>query len=113
MAGADYRGRRAARSFCDAGRHANIWLNILFADRVGDRICVLVSLRRVRADDDVSDSQFIAPGRPDPGLLEAVRTNGVWLIVLVAAMAAFGFYASRAGEPLFGKLAKRRVARQA
>jgi protein kinase-like protein len=29
--------------------------------------------------------------------------TGVWLMLLVAAMAAFGFYASRAGEPLFGK----------
>ena len=30
-------------------------------------------------------------------------TTSVWLIVLVAGLAAFGFYASRAGEPLFGK----------
>jgi Protein kinase domain len=29
--------------------------------------------------------------------------ESVWLMVFVAAMAAFGFYASRAGEPLFGK----------
>ena len=30
--------------------------------------------------------------------------TSVWLMALVVAMAAFGFYASRAGEPLFGKL---------
>ena len=30
--------------------------------------------------------------------------TGIWLMLLVAAMAAFGFYASRAGEPLFGRL---------
>jgi len=30
--------------------------------------------------------------------------TSVWLIALVVGMAAFGFYASRAGEPLFGKL---------
>ena len=29
--------------------------------------------------------------------------TSVWLLVLVASAAAFGFYASRAGEPLFGK----------
>jgi len=30
--------------------------------------------------------------------------TSVWLVILVAGIAAFGFYASRAGEPLFGKL---------
>jgi Na+/H+-dicarboxylate symporter len=30
--------------------------------------------------------------------------TAIWLMVLVVAMAAFGYYASRAGEPLFGKL---------
>jgi len=30
-------------------------------------------------------------------------TTSVWLLLLVAGIAAFGFYASRAGEPLFGK----------
>jgi hypothetical protein len=30
--------------------------------------------------------------------------TAIWLMVLIAAMAAFGYYASRAGEPLFGKL---------
>ena len=29
--------------------------------------------------------------------------TAIWLMVLVAAIAAFGYYASRAGEPLFGK----------
>jgi hypothetical protein len=29
--------------------------------------------------------------------------TAVWLMALVAAMAAFGYYASRAGAPLFGK----------
>jgi serine/threonine-protein kinase len=29
--------------------------------------------------------------------------TAVWLMALVVAMAAFGYYASRAGEPLFGK----------
>jgi serine/threonine-protein kinase len=33
--------------------------------------------------------------------------NSVWLIVLVAGLAAFGLYASRGGEPLFGKLLPR------
>ena len=32
--------------------------------------------------------------------------TAIWLMVLVAAMAAFGYYASRAGEPLFGKLSE-------
>jgi hypothetical protein len=30
--------------------------------------------------------------------------TSIWLMALVAAMAAFGYYASRAGAPLFGKL---------
>jgi serine/threonine-protein kinase len=30
--------------------------------------------------------------------------TAIWLMALVAAMAAFGYYASRTGEPLFGKL---------
>ena len=29
--------------------------------------------------------------------------TSTWLLVLVVSLAAFGFYASRAGEPLFGK----------
>jgi hypothetical protein len=32
--------------------------------------------------------------------------TAIWLMALVAAMAAFGYYASRAGEPLFGKLSE-------
>src|SRR5215471_18722977 len=32
--------------------------------------------------------------------------TSVWLLALVAGLAAFGFYASRAGEPLFGKLSE-------
>jgi Protein kinase domain len=32
--------------------------------------------------------------------------TSTWLMVIVAAMAAFGYYASRAGEPLFGKLSE-------
>ena len=31
--------------------------------------------------------------------------TSIWLMVIVAALAALGYYASRAGEPLFGKLA--------
>jgi hypothetical protein len=30
--------------------------------------------------------------------------TSIWLMVLVAAMAAFGYYASRTGEPLFGRV---------
>ena len=30
--------------------------------------------------------------------------TSIWLMALIVAMAAFGFYASRAGAPLFGKL---------
>jgi hypothetical protein len=30
--------------------------------------------------------------------------SAIWLMVLIAAMAAFGYYASRAGAPLFGKM---------
>jgi hypothetical protein len=40
----------------------------------------------------------------DPAKLYA--TTSIWLLMLVAVLAAFGFYASRAGEPLFGKLAE-------
>ena len=40
----------------------------------------------------------------DPAKLYA--TTSIWLLMLVAGLAAFGFYASRAGEPLFGKLAE-------
>jgi hypothetical protein len=39
-------------------------------------------------------------------LSKLYATTSVWLIVLVAGLAAFGFYASRAGEPLFGKVAE-------
>ena len=31
--------------------------------------------------------------------------TAIWLMALLAAMAAFGYYASRTGEPLFGRLA--------
>ncbi len=30
--------------------------------------------------------------------------TAIWLMVLISAMAAFGYYASRTGEPLFGKV---------
>jgi Protein kinase domain len=30
--------------------------------------------------------------------------TAIWLMALIAAMAAFGYYASRTGEPLFGKM---------
>jgi hypothetical protein len=33
--------------------------------------------------------------------------TAIWLMVLIAAMAAFGYYASRTGEPLFGKMGDR------
>ena len=29
--------------------------------------------------------------------------TSTWLLALIAGLAAFGFYASRGGEPLFGK----------
>jgi hypothetical protein len=32
--------------------------------------------------------------------------SSTWLMVIVAALAAFGYYASRAGEPLFGRLSE-------
>jgi hypothetical protein len=32
--------------------------------------------------------------------------TSVWLMALVVAMAAFGYFASRAGEPLFGKFSE-------
>jgi len=41
----------------------------------------------------------------DPTKLYA--PTGIWMLVLVASAAAFGYYASRAGEPLFGKLSDR------
>ncbi|HUK33673.1 MAG TPA: hypothetical protein VLV86_07175, partial [Vicinamibacterales bacterium] len=32
--------------------------------------------------------------------------TSIWMLALITAMAAFGYYASRAGEPLFGKLSE-------
>ena len=50
---------------------------------------------------------FIAePGRPDRRLLEALRADEHLADGARRGLAAFGFYASRAGEPLFGKLAE-------
>jgi len=36
-------------------------------------------------------------------LSKQYATTSVWLLLLVTGIAVFGFYASRAGEPLFGK----------
>jgi protein kinase-like protein len=39
-------------------------------------------------------------------LSKTYAPTSTWLMVLVVAMAAIGYYASRAGEPLFGKLSE-------
>jgi predicted Ser/Thr protein kinase len=39
-------------------------------------------------------------------LSKTYAPTSTWLMVLVVALAAFGFYASRGGEPLFGKLSE-------
>jgi len=39
-------------------------------------------------------------------LSKLYASTSIWLMVIVAALAACGYYASRAGEPLFGKLSE-------
>jgi serine/threonine-protein kinase len=46
----------------------------------------------------------LAQGGLTADLSKLYAPTGIWLMLLIAAMAAFGFYASRGGEPLFGKL---------
>jgi hypothetical protein len=45
-----------------------------------------------------------SPMMPNPAHWAA--TPGNWTIVTVAALIAFGFYASRAGQPLFGRISE-------
>jgi hypothetical protein len=49
-------------------------------------------------------SQVIAQGGLTADFSKLYSATSLWLIVLIAGTAAFGFYASRAGEPLFGKV---------
>ncbi len=49
-------------------------------------------------------SQIIGQGGLTADFSKLYAATSVWLIVLIAGTAAFGFYASRAGEPLFGKV---------
>ncbi len=44
-----------------------------------------------------------SPQRSDHDVGKLYAPTAIWLMVLITAMAAFGYYASRAGEPLFGK----------
>ncbi len=39
-------------------------------------------------------------------LSKLYAATSVWLLVLIAGLAAFGFYASRAGEPLLGRFSE-------
>ncbi len=39
-------------------------------------------------------------------LSKLYASTSIWMLVLVAGIAAFGYYASRGGEPLFGKLSE-------
>jgi len=81
-----------------------LWLNITFAvvvagiyvgvlERFGMFPLVMAFLTSAIANSGltVDVSKLYAP-------------TAIWLMALVTAMAAFGYYASRTGEPLFGKL---------
>jgi len=46
----------------------------------------------------------IAQGGLTADFSKLYAATSLWLIVLIAGTAAFGFYASRAGEPLFGEV---------
>jgi hypothetical protein len=49
-------------------------------------------------------SQIIGQAGLTLDLSRLYATTSMWIIVLIAGLAVFGFYASRAGEPLFGKV---------
>jgi hypothetical protein len=49
-------------------------------------------------------SNIVSQGGLTADLNKLYAPNAIWLIAVVAAMGAFGYYASRTGEPLFGKI---------
>jgi hypothetical protein len=80
------------------------WLNVLYAVSVAVvYVGVLVSFGMLAQMFAFLTSTLVLAGGLTADLSRLYAPTSIWLIALVAAAAAFGFYASRAGEPLFGK----------
>jgi hypothetical protein len=90
--------------YVNVGGTEQLWINIAFAlsfsalmigvlVRFGMFALVMASMAEVI----IRLGGFTA----DPSKLYA--TTGVWLMAIITALAAFGYYASRGDEPLFGK----------
>jgi hypothetical protein len=81
------------------------WLNALFVVSVAAiDIVALVWFGMLALMCAFLTNFIVMQGGLTIDLSKLYAPTGLWMMVLVAAAAAFGFYASRAGEPLFGKL---------
>jgi len=80
------------------------WISVVYGVVVsGIYIGVLVNFGMLSLIVAYLLNQIVSNGGLTADLNKLYAPNAIWLMALVTAMAAFGYYASRAGEPLFGK----------
>ena len=81
--------------------------NVGFAIAVDRRVHGHVDLLRVAGPGHgVPDRLRSGQGVLTADFSKLYATTSVWLILLVAGIAVFGYYASRAGQPLLGAFAE-------
>ena len=84
-----------------------LWLNIVYAVAVSAvYIAVLVNFGMLPLMMTFLTNYIASNIGLTADVSKLYAPTAIWLMALVIAMAAFGYYASRAGEPLFGKLAE-------
>jgi hypothetical protein len=81
-----------------------LWMSVVYAVVVsGIYIGVLVNFGMFPLTLAYLINQIVSNAGLTADLNKLYAPTSIWLMVLVATLGAFGYYASRAGEPLFGK----------
>ena len=92
-------------TFVIAGQSNLLWMNVVYGVVVSAiYIGVLVKFGMLPLIVAHLTSNIVSQGGLTADLNKLYAPNAIWLIAVVAAMGAFGYYASRTGEPLFGKI---------
>jgi hypothetical protein len=86
------------------GNTEQFWINLGFALLFSSLfIAVLVRLGMFTLMVALLAELMIRAGGLTADLSKLYAPTGLWLMALIAGLAAFGYYASRGDEPLFGK----------
>jgi hypothetical protein len=84
-----------------------LWVNIVFAVAVSAvYVGVLVNFGMFPLIMTFLTGYIVSTSGLTVDVSKLYAPTAIWLMVLITVMAAFGYYASRAGEPLFGKLSE-------